>query len=281
VSFAPPQPTMASQSAKGLGSWIGHRGGAGRCLLSGVTQTSHCNGVRTVFDPTTDHAGCRSLIATLTPREREVFELVVRGQTNKHAARSLGCAERTIKAHRQRVMEKMQVRRNLFPLPSGSVFLRSAMSDPPELHSHNGTSRVRLSWQQSCRQSEMSCMQNRNLVLVVDDDASMLQSVARLLRQLGYASLLFSSAEAFANHDDFDRAICILLDINLGDGSGIELRHRLKAAGNPVPVIYMTGNDTPAVREAALQSGCLAYLTKPFTAKSLIEPLKKASAQRS
>jgi hypothetical protein len=37
----------------------------------------------------------------LTPREREVFELIVRGQTNKHAARSLGCSERTIKAHRQ------------------------------------------------------------------------------------------------------------------------------------------------------------------------------------
>jgi RNA polymerase sigma factor (sigma-70 family) len=51
----------------------------------------------------------RACIARLTPREREVFELVVRGQTNKHAARSLGCTERTIKAHRQRVMEKMQV----------------------------------------------------------------------------------------------------------------------------------------------------------------------------
>ena len=49
-------------------------------------------------------------IATLTPRERQVFEFVVRGQTNKHAARSLGCTERTIKAHRHRVMEKMQVR---------------------------------------------------------------------------------------------------------------------------------------------------------------------------
>ena len=48
-------------------------------------------------------------IARLTQREREVFVLIVRGQTNKHAARSLGCAERTIKAHRQRVMEKMQV----------------------------------------------------------------------------------------------------------------------------------------------------------------------------
>jgi FixJ family two-component response regulator len=52
----------------------------------------------------------RARIGTLTPREREVFELVTRGQTNKHAAKSLGCMERTIKAHRHRVMEKMQVR---------------------------------------------------------------------------------------------------------------------------------------------------------------------------
>ena len=102
-----------------------------------------------------------------------------------------------------------------------------------------------------------------------------------MLRQFGYASLLFPSAEAFANQSDFDRAVCVLLDINLGDGSGIELRHRLKAAGNTVPVIYMTGNDTPAVRTSALQSGCLAYLTNPFSAKSLIEPLERASAGRS
>jgi FixJ family two-component response regulator len=99
-----------------------------------------------------------------------------------------------------------------------------------------------------------------------------------MLRQYGYASLLFPSAEAFANHGDFGNAVCVLLDINLGDVSGIELRHRLKAAGNSVPVIYMTGNDNPAVRTAALQSGCLAYLTKPFSAKSLMEPLHKAAA---
>ena len=121
-------------------------------------------------------------------------------------------------------------------------------------------------------------MPHRNLVFVVDDDASLLRSVARLLRQLGYASLLFPSAETFANHGDFDSAVCVLLDINLGDGSGIDLRYRLKAANISLPVIYMTGNDNPAVREAALQSGCLAYLTKPFSAKSLIEPLERASA---
>ena len=49
-------------------------------------------------------------IGTLTPREREVFELVVRGNPNKQVARALGCTERTIKAHRHRVMEKMQVK---------------------------------------------------------------------------------------------------------------------------------------------------------------------------
>src|ERR1700676_1306832 len=125
----------------------------------------------------------------------------------------------------------------------------------------------------------MSFLPNRNLVLVVDDDAAMLSGVKRLLRQHGYDSVLFPSAEAFENHSDFENAVCIILDINLNDGSsGIELRHRFKRAGNSVPVIYMTGNDNPAVRMAALQSGCLAYLTKPFSAKSLMEPLQKAVA---
>jgi DNA-binding NarL/FixJ family response regulator len=51
----------------------------------------------------------RGHLASLTPREREVFELVVRGKTNKHIGLELGTTERTIKAHRHRVMEKMQV----------------------------------------------------------------------------------------------------------------------------------------------------------------------------
>jgi FixJ family two-component response regulator len=120
---------------------------------------------------------------------------------------------------------------------------------------------------------------HRNLVFVVDDDPGMLRGVKRLLREHGYDSVLFASAEAFQSQNDFEKALCVILDINLNDGSGIELRHRLKADGISVPVIYMTGNDNPAVRMAALQSGCLAYLTKPFSAKSLIGPLKRASAE--
>ena len=127
----------------------------------------------------------------------------------------------------------------------------------------------------------MPYMPNRNLVLVVDDDAAMLRAVKRLLRQHNYEPILFSSAQSFKCHTDFDEAVCIILDINLNDGSGIELRHGLKADGVSVPVIYITGNQSPAVREAALGSGCAAFLTKPFSAQELIEPLKEASAGRS
>ena len=122
---------------------------------------------------------------------------------------------------------------------------------------------------------------DRNLVLVVDDDPGMLRGIKRLLRQFAYDTLLFPSAEAFKNHTEFEQAACVILDINLKDGSGIELRHRLKSAGISLPVIYITANDDPAVRKAALDSGCVAFLTKPFSTQSLIEPLKKASAGHS
>jgi FixJ family two-component response regulator len=54
--------------------------------------------------------GMRARLGRLTPRERQVFDLVVRGNINKKIAHTLGATERTIKAHRHRVMEKMQVR---------------------------------------------------------------------------------------------------------------------------------------------------------------------------
>ncbi len=121
-------------------------------------------------------------------------------------------------------------------------------------------------------------MPDREVVLVVDDDAGTLTSVKRLLREHGYDSVLFSSAVSFQKHDDFEHALCIVLDINLNDESGIEVRHRLKAAGISLPVIYITANDNHATRMAATESGCIAYLTKPFSAKSLIEPIQKVSA---
>jgi FixJ family two-component response regulator len=64
---------------------------------------------RVMFGLKTKLDTIRAHIAALTPRERQVFALIIRGNTNKQVARALGCTERTIKAHRHRMMEKMQV----------------------------------------------------------------------------------------------------------------------------------------------------------------------------
>ena len=121
-------------------------------------------------------------------------------------------------------------------------------------------------------------MPTRKSVFVVDDDPSMRMGMKRLLREHGFDANLFDSASALLSQGNFDGAFCIILDINLNDQSGIELRRRLVAEGVTLPVIYITGNDSQANRAAAMESGCLAYLTKPFAARSLIEPIERANA---
>ncbi|HEY0367464.1 MAG TPA: response regulator [Pyrinomonadaceae bacterium] len=121
-------------------------------------------------------------------------------------------------------------------------------------------------------------MPSGNLVLVVDDDRAVLKALKRVLRQHGFDTILFPSADAFRKYDDFDEVICVILDLDLEEGSSIPLRRKLKANGNSVPVIYITGNDSETARKAALQSGCIDYLVKPFPAKSLIESVKLAGA---
>jgi FixJ family two-component response regulator len=118
----------------------------------------------------------------------------------------------------------------------------------------------------------------RKAIFVVDDDLSVRRGMKRLLREHGYDAVLFDSAQALRDHNRFDEAFCIILDINLNDESGIDLRRQLAASGVSLPVIYITGNDSHKTRMAALESGCVAYLTKPFTSKSLIGPIELAAA---
>src|SRR6266436_3162124 len=102
--------------------------------------------------------------------------------------------------------------------------------------------------------------------------------IKRLLRVHGFHSILFESANALLTYGDIDNAFCFILDINLNGESGIELCRRLADSGVSLPVIYITGNDSEANRAAAIESGCIAYLAKPFTASSLIESIEKARA---
>ena len=121
-------------------------------------------------------------------------------------------------------------------------------------------------------------MSDRKLVFVVDDDPGTLRGLQRLLSQHGYECMLFESADAFEKCDAFERGICVVVDVQLNGDSGIAARYRLSAAGVLLPVIYITANDNDAIRLAAMESGCIAYLKKPFPAKSLIEPIDRVAA---
>jgi FixJ family two-component response regulator len=115
-------------------------------------------------------------------------------------------------------------------------------------------------------------------VFVVDDDPSMLGAIKRLLRFHGLHSMLFGSANAVLTHDDFGDAFCFVFDIDLNGESGFELCRCLVDKGVTLPVIYITGDDSETNRATASELGCIAYLTKPFGALSLIGPIEKVRA---
>ena len=95
------------------------------------------------------------------------------------------------------------------------------------------------------------------VVIVVDDDAGFQKGMARLLAHNGIQSRTFASAEALIENGSTQTATCLLLDINLGGISGIELQRRLVASGSKCPVIFMTANDDEATRNDAVDAGCI------------------------
>ena len=112
-------------------------------------------------------------------------------------------------------------------------------------------------------------------IAVVEDDPSMLRSVQRLLNVHGFATEGFSSAEAYL-HRAAGKTDCLVLDVDLGGMSGIELQRRLKLSGSKLPVIFITALEDDALEAEAARAGCIAYLRKPFPAASLINAINEA-----
>jgi FixJ family two-component response regulator len=114
-------------------------------------------------------------------------------------------------------------------------------------------------------------------IAVVDDNPGLLQGLSRLLSAHGFVVRTFASAEEFLDDVAGGEADCVLLDIHLGGQSGIALHRKLIASGRDLPVIFMTGVDSDATRQEAFDSGCVAYLKKPFRANELIDAINRSA----
>ncbi len=120
----------------------------------------------------------------------------------------------------------------------------------------------------------------RYTIAVVDDDPSMLKALGRLLMESGYGVELFASFADVMKGIPTSKAMCILIDCQLGQSSGVDLARQLTASGFMFPVIFMTASDDDRVREQAMAVGCAGFLRKPFFANQLLEVVGKASASR-
>ena len=118
------------------------------------------------------------------------------------------------------------------------------------------------------------------IIGIVDDDPVMRQALTALLSTLGYLVQSYASAAEFLAVAATTEAACLILDIQLGAVSGIELARQLAASGSNFPIIFMTGSDDELFWRNSMDVGAVAFLLKPFPVEDLTSALSKAMGSR-
>ena len=118
--------------------------------------------------------------------------------------------------------------------------------------------------------------ERRDVIAVVDDDLLMREALDLLLSSLGYRTELYASATEFVAAAQTTKASCLLLDVQLGAMTGIELARHLISTGFSFPTIFMTGSSDESYRRDGVALGCVDYLHKPFPVCRLAGAIDKA-----
>jgi FixJ family two-component response regulator len=113
-------------------------------------------------------------------------------------------------------------------------------------------------------------MTGGRIVYVVDDDSGIRNSLSSLLRSVGLRVETFGSAHEFLASARDDVPSCLILDVRLPDGSGLDLPDELNDLDVPLPIIFITGHGTIPMSVRAMKSGALEFLTKPFREDDLL-----------
>ena len=119
-------------------------------------------------------------------------------------------------------------------------------------------------------------MNPRSLVSIVDDDESVRESLPDLLKEFGFASQTFSSAEEFLVSDGIARTQCLILDVAMPGMRGPELQGELNRRKIKIPVIFITGQRDEMLVSRLIEQGAIACLIKPFSDAAMLEALNSA-----
>jgi FixJ family two-component response regulator len=113
-------------------------------------------------------------------------------------------------------------------------------------------------------------------VFVVDDDVSVREGLAGLIRSAGLKVETFASAQAFLARPPPDVPGCLVLDVRLPGLSGLDLQSRLAAIDLDIPIIFITGHGDVPTSVRAMKAGALEFLTKPFSDRDLLDAIAQA-----
>jgi FixJ family two-component response regulator len=116
-------------------------------------------------------------------------------------------------------------------------------------------------------------------VLIIDDDPEFRDSVGRLLRSVGLHTQEFSCVSDFLNADPSDGPTCLVLDIRMPGGSGLELQRDLAAANRQLPIIFITAHADIPMTVQAMKGGAIEFLTKPFRDQELVDAVEAGLAR--
>jgi FixJ family two-component response regulator len=118
------------------------------------------------------------------------------------------------------------------------------------------------------------------VVSIVDDDLSVLRSMASLLRSAGIGVRAYASAESFLDANDFAAAGCLILDLRMPGMNGLELQRLLERIRCRVPVVLVSAHGSGEERARALRQGAVTFLQKPFHAEDLLRAVETALSRR-
>ena len=114
------------------------------------------------------------------------------------------------------------------------------------------------------------------IVLVVDDDISVRESLELLIRSEGWQPKLFASAQEFLSHPRAPVPSCLVLDVNLPDLNGLDLQRRIARDRTDMPIIFITGYGDVPTTVRAMKAGAVEFLTKPFSDDVLLNAIRNA-----
>lgn len=120
--------------------------------------------------------------------------------------------------------------------------------------------------------------EEKPMVFVVDDDASVLKSLERLLRSVGYDVKTFTSAIEFLDFHHRDMPSCLVLDVKLPGLDGLELQRQLADREDTVPIVFITGYGTVPMSVRAMKAGAVDFLQKPFLEADFLDVISRTVA---